>query len=984
MLAPALSAQVNYDGSPESNFVNQQYSQGLAAGNSADWYLNCDGNHASLNTNPFQTLNRYPDGTAYYYQTGVRDKPRNILGNASLSPDGLNGLTRYNLMTTYRGDQLYTQYRANQHYFYPAVRDTGFGLARDKTYAMYPYVTQTVGKSSSEKDELRKFFLAMAAFRPAVKTILEDERILIPTLQMIFRRTRVSSDAEYLTGLAHPSAFADNNNELDMVEMANEITTDTIPPLVQMELLEENFSTEDPNDFNERYVYTTGEEVFTTPCAIGRVWRGPEQKKEMYVRLSDSIDVNDLDLTFEYVVLRGDASKVNFTPLTPDGSEVKIEIDYFESYTDQYSGEISNMLVIGVFAYNGHYYSSPAFITCATLWNETRTYDGDDQLERIDYANLEIENNVSYDRAWKSDLFEFDVNGRLYKIYRDTGSSLDAYIREGFQVLTEDADGRATEVAQVSYSSSNGVTTVAPTYDSSDWRYSIDVVYDSVTLPTDGSYRYTASTNDPSFSPELSPEHGDLTLYYYRQGISAPGFKYTPEPGFTGVDVFTVREYNSVAQATTLHKIRAVVGPTDNAAPTQATGLQVLGESIEEARLLWDRSTDNYEVYRYQIYRDGSFLGHAYREEYTDTSVTPGAQYDYAIYAEDDAGNLSPVSATATGSGAAIFGQDNFDDDDINAVDGSLTNGLSWNLLSGNEVGGQAFRPGRAASEETNVITDQSITPPFTLDFKTSQQYCTTNNGPILLYQDVDNFYHFTINRDFCQLYRRMDGVDTLIGSDGSIAMNKHQWSSARYQITVTATGGVIAFKVVKSEWTESPDAVYEGFFYDDNAAAVAKFTGGPIGFKQWTLSTYNCATYDDLYLSREDGQGRDIDGDGLVDAWEIAFFGSMSSPDAAPGADPDNDGVSTEDEQLWGTNPAAATSRMEPSFQGNAGSGLSLSWPSIPGRLYTVRSSSDLVNWNDVPGMIDLSPTPPDNSVDINLPTDSAEFFRVEVRAAP
>jgi len=44
-----------------------------------------------------------------------------------------------------------------------------------------------------------------------------------------------------------------------------------------------------------------------------------------------------------------------------------------------------------------------------------------------------------------------------------------------------------------------------------------------------------------------------------------------------------------------------------------------------------------------------------------------------------------------------------------------------------------------------------------------------------------------------------------------------------------------------------------------------------------------------------------DTNGDGLPDAWQIQFFGSISSPSAAPGADPDGDGFSNLQEYLLG-----------------------------------------------------------------------------------
>lgn len=48
---------------------------------------------------------------------------------------------------------------------------------------------------------------------------------------------------------------------------------------------------------------------------------------------------------------------------------------------------------------------------------------------------------------------------------------------------------------------------------------------------------------------------------------------------------------------------------------------------------------------------------------------------------------------------------------------------------------------------------------------------------------------------------------------------------------------------------------------------------------------------------------------DGLPDAWQIAYFGSANSLNAAPGADPDHDGLTNLEEYQAGTNPNQADS---------------------------------------------------------------------------
>ncbi len=52
-----------------------------------------------------------------------------------------------------------------------------------------------------------------------------------------------------------------------------------------------------------------------------------------------------------------------------------------------------------------------------------------------------------------------------------------------------------------------------------------------------------------------------------------------------------------------------------------------------------------------------------------------------------------------------------------------------------------------------------------------------------------------------------------------------------------------------------------------------------------------------------------DCNGDGLPDAWQLRYFGCVSCPQAAPGADPDNDGFTNLEEYQAGTDPTNALS---------------------------------------------------------------------------
>jgi hypothetical protein len=121
-----------------------------------------------------------------------------------------------------------------------------------------------------------------------------------------------------------------------------------------------------------------------------------------------------------------------------------------------------------------------------------------------------------------------------------------------------------------------------------------------------------------------------------------------------------------------------------------------------------------------------------------------------------------------------------------------------------------------------------------------------------------------------------------------------------------------------------------------------------------------------------------DADGDGLPDAWEREFFGSL---DRDGSGDFDGDGLNDREEFLAGTIPRDAGSVFrllapDPESEG----GLGLSWSSTVGRVYRVERSADVRGpFSEVAR--DLEATPPLNRYqDPTAPGGGTWFYRVLV----
>lgn len=90
-----------------------------------------------------------------------------------------------------------------------------------------------------------------------------------------------------------------------------------------------------------------------------------------------------------------------------------------------------------------------------------------------------------------------------------------------------------------------------------------------------------------------------------------------------------------------------------------------------------------------------------------------------------------------------------------------------------------------------------------------------------------------------------------------------------------------------------------------------------------------------------------DTDGDGLPDWWESESFGSLASTAAA---DTDGDGFPNAEEFLAGTAPNRGASKLAFSSITATPAGVSLSFPTVAGRLYQVEWTSNLASGSWAP----------------------------------
>ena len=80
---------------------------------------------------------------------------------------------------------------------------------------------------------------------PETRAFVERERLTVPTLQMILRRSQahIRTRAAYQSGPAHPSAFDQTALRLDrVVSLAHALRPETVPAMPVIKVLSDEFA----------------------------------------------------------------------------------------------------------------------------------------------------------------------------------------------------------------------------------------------------------------------------------------------------------------------------------------------------------------------------------------------------------------------------------------------------------------------------------------------------------------------------------------------------------------------------------------------------------------------------------------------------------------------------------------------------------------------------------------------------------------------
>lgn len=460
--APETGKKITTGNRPEHELLLSWEIRGSAAGNKGDLYHNQDRGHSTLDLNLFPGMGRLvysEQARKRGFDNGlqVRFLCQNavVLGNSSTAvTNGVFWRSQARVAYTSTGAPavLHAHYQSNHLYCYPEHHDhdpghngTGGGYG-DVFPANTPYVLISQGSSWSDRPFLEAFAATLAAFRRETKQRLIETGGIAPALQMILRRSNpeISSAEDYLSGKAHPTAF--NEAQLDpvgMVQMAQSIVPDSLPPRVKIRVLKE-----------EGTAYGGNQRLFDTPQAVARVFRTQQQALRMIVTSQESFDLDGKPLAHHWKVLRGDGEKIQIKSLNENGSVVELTIPWHERRPVLPGFPLeSNRVDIGAFVGNGVHYSAPAFVSVTFADSETRIYDGEGRLQVLDFTDEAKRENyvdprIFPRRDWR-DEFAYDGEGQLAGWTRRIGEEIQEYTREGFLIVSKDKEGQPDQVKLV-------------------------------------------------------------------------------------------------------------------------------------------------------------------------------------------------------------------------------------------------------------------------------------------------------------------------------------------------------------------------------------------------------------------------------------------------------------------------------------------------------------------------------------------------------
>ena len=450
--------------SPERPLLAAWISEGTAAGNGGDFYMNRDRNHSTIRVSDFPLLSSLRLDAAAHAKNLDSSLPNILLPEGNLLIGNMSrawtqgpywrSYARFTMTEPGAAALMHHLYMNNQLWVFPSTRDYGDPMIGDAFPAVAPYQIVSQGASYTDRPIVEALFAAAAAMRRQTKQEARSRRLLGPTLQWLLRRTHpgVTDEAAYLSSVAHPVAFTKKDIDMkELVTRAHNLLPGEIPPAVSLQLVNSRLFPIRFPQAGRDYPDVHSEFLVTTPSVVSIILRGPDAKRSFIIQAQTAPRRDDA-ATFAWRVVNGDASAVKVeVPLgeTVNGPErglAQITVD---------RRALKSRIDIAVFAKSaGTEFGAPSFISLNPVPHETRVYDPVGRLVSIDYSNPEgryTDPLIALPRAWK-DTYSYDGSGACTGFTRSyNGEDSASFTATGERIVERHPDGRPKTLVKVKY-----------------------------------------------------------------------------------------------------------------------------------------------------------------------------------------------------------------------------------------------------------------------------------------------------------------------------------------------------------------------------------------------------------------------------------------------------------------------------------------------------------------------------------------------------
>ena len=448
--------------SPERSNVIAWISDGTAAGNIGDVYVNRDLWHSTLKVGDFPGIvNVKYCPAAHAAQLDV-DHPNTLFPNCAVFANISRARTKGPFWRS-TGRASFTEpglaprmdllYLNNQLLVVPAHMDYGKKDIGDVFPGAAPFHLVSVGSSWTDQAFLRAALTASASFTQQTKQSIIRRHLMGPTLQWLLRRTRrnIDTEADYLSPLAHPTAFESRSLDiLRLAEKAHSLRPEQVPPVALLNIVNSRLHPVRYPVAGRDYPDSASEILYATSSAICVVLRATDGVRRFI--FSARAGGADGNASFTWRVVHGDASAVKIqapegeTNATPEKGLAQITVD---------RRNIKGRIDVACFAKkDGTEWGAPSFVSFFPIPQEARVYRPDGKIASIDYSNPDgvySDPLVSLPRHWK-DTYSYDDAGKMLGWTRSyNGKDTASFTASGDRIVERHPDGTPAKAVHVRY-----------------------------------------------------------------------------------------------------------------------------------------------------------------------------------------------------------------------------------------------------------------------------------------------------------------------------------------------------------------------------------------------------------------------------------------------------------------------------------------------------------------------------------------------------